>query len=70
MKVATRYGKCLKPFPRQVLNIIVHGGKKSLKEYCDATKGRAGKLKDNRYLHCNIHPMAILTLLNKQLLDR
>ncbi|XP_015789316.1 uncharacterized protein LOC107366250 [Tetranychus urticae] len=49
MKVATRYGKCLKPFPRQVLNIIVHGGKKSLKEYCDATKGRAEILK---HLEC------------------
>ncbi|XP_053211977.1 uncharacterized protein LOC128395559 isoform X2 [Panonychus citri] len=49
LKTVTHFGKCLKPFPRQVMGIIIHGGKKTLKEYCNATKGRTEILK---HLEC------------------
>ncbi|XP_074595096.1 uncharacterized protein LOC141850379 [Brevipalpus obovatus] len=49
LKLANNYGKCLTPFPRQVLRILIRGAKKSLKEYCDTSRGREQILK---YLTC------------------
>lgn len=40
------YGKCLKPFPRQILYLLIGNMKKLMKDTCDTKSGREGELQE------------------------